>query len=289
MKAMAAHVIPNPGPIVDEPDVESTELDLLLEAVHRLFGYDFRQYARSTVRRRVMEIMLRERFQNLSELQGKVLRDSAVLNKVVSALSVQVSSLFRDAKFYLAFRRKAVPILRTYPSIRIWHAGCASGEEVYSTAIVLAEEGLISKCRLYATDVNVDALEIAATGVYQQRDLTGSEWSYRQAGGSKSLSDYFPVTRGEGRVIESLKKRITFFQHNLVTDTSFNDFHMIFCRNVLIYFNKPLQDRVHQVLYDSLVRFGILGLGAAETLHLTPKEKRYRVLDEAARLYRRTD
>src|ERR1051326_1426519 len=279
----------DPGIIADPSDIERVELDLLLDAIQRLYGYDFRQYARSTVERRLIEIRLREGFRNLSELQGTALRDAGILNDVISALSIQVSSLFRDAGFYLAFRRKVIPLLRTYPSIRIWHAGCATGEEVYSTAILLAEEGLITKCRLYATDLNVDALETASNGVYPKSDLVGCEGSYQQAGGSKSLADYFDINGGAGHVRETLRERITFFQHNLVTDTSFKDFHVILCRNVLIYFNKPLQDRVHELLYLSLVRFGILGLGANETLHLTVKEKRYRALDETARLYRRVD
>jgi chemotaxis protein methyltransferase CheR len=281
--------VQNSGVVADPSDIESAELDLLLDAIQRLYGYDFRQYARSTVKRRLMQIVVREGFRNFSELQGTALRDAGVLNDVISALSIRVSRLFRDANFYLAFRRKVVPLLRTYPSIRIWHAGCATGEEVYSIAIVLAEEGLMTKCRLYATDVNLDALETATNGVYPENDLVACERNYRHAGGSKSLADYFHLETGEGRVREGLSERITFFQHNLVTDTSFNDFQVILCRNVLIYFSKPLKDRVHELLYESLVRFGILGLGANETLHLTAKEKRYRVLDETARLYRRAD
>jgi chemotaxis protein methyltransferase CheR len=286
---MGSQLVSNSGTPIGDFAVETAEMDLLLEAIHRVFGYDFRQYARSTVQRRLVEIMLGEHCQNLSELQGKVLRHFGVLNKVVSALSIQVSSLFRDGTFFQAFRRKAVPILRTYPSVRIWHAGCATGEEVYSLAILLAEEGLLTKCRLYATDINIDAMEIAANGIYKQSDIEGGQWSYLQAGGSKSLPDYFQTSGGEARVLDSFKERITFFHHNLVTDTSFNDFHVILCRNVLIYFDKPLKDRVHELLYESLVRFGILGLGGNETLHITPKEKRYKILDETARLYRRTD
>jgi chemotaxis protein methyltransferase CheR len=274
---------------LEPASLEETEMDLLLEGIHRLFGYDFRQYARATVKRRLIEVMIKRRLENLSELQGKILRDSQALNAVVSALSIQVSSLFRDAKFYSAFRRKAIPILKTYPSVRIWHAGCASGEEVYSMAILLAEEGVLNRCRLYATDLNVNALETASRGLYSTASVTEAENSYRASGGSRSLSDYFQ-TSGKGVDVHSgLRERITFFPHNLATDGSFNEFHVILCRNVLIYFGKPLQDRVHKLLYDSLVRLGILGLGANETLHLTPKAKYYRPLDERAHLYRRID
>jgi chemotaxis protein methyltransferase CheR len=281
--------IPERTAALDRAALEDTEVDLLLEGIHRLFGYDFRQYARSTVKRRLTEIMAQQSLGNVSELQGKLLRNSELLNAVVAALSIQVSSLFRDDKFYLAFRRKAIPILRTYPSIRIWHAGCATGEEVYSLAILLTEEGLFNKCQVYATDLNIAALETASRGVYPVANLTKSENSYGATGGSGSLRDYFQIVGNEARVLSNLTDRITFFEHNLVTDASFNEFHVILCRNVLIYFSKPLQDRVHNLLYESLVRLGILGLGSNETLHLTPKEKHFRALDEAGRLYRRID
>ncbi|HYR42405.1 MAG TPA: protein-glutamate O-methyltransferase CheR [Terriglobia bacterium] len=269
--------------------VGEVELELLLEGIYRLYGYDFRQYARSTVRRRLAEIIGREALDNLSMLQGKILRTPELLDKVVSSLSIQVSSLFRDPRFYHAFRHRAVPLLRTYPSIRIWLAGCSTGEEVYSMAILLTEEDLLNKCRIYGTDLNSDALATASRGTYSAPHIAKSERDYKEAGGARSLSDYFQISGKEAQILPSLQRRATFFQHNLVTDASFNDFHVIFSRNVLIYFIKPLQDRVHELLYQSLVRFGILGLGANETLHLTPKEKHYRPLDETARLYRRTD
>jgi chemotaxis protein methyltransferase CheR len=281
--------IPERTAAPDHAALEDVEVDLLLEGIHRLFGYDFRQYARSTVKRRLTEIMVKEHLGDVSELQGKLLRNPELLDAVVAALSIQVSSLFRDSKFYLAFRRKAIPILRTYPSVRIWHAGCANGEEVYSLAILLAEEGLLNKCQVYATDLNVVALETASNGVYPVANITKSEGSYDATGGSRSLRDYFQTVGNEARILPSLKDRITFLEHNLVTDASFNEFHVILCRNVLIYFSKPLQDRVHELLYEILVRLGILGLGATDTLDLTPKTKHYRALEESARLYRRID
>lgn len=272
-----------------QASVEETELDLLLEGLYRVFGYDFRQYARSTVKRRLGEIMRSGGFDNLSQVQGRALRDPAFLDSLVSSLSIQASGFFRDPKFYAALRRKAVPILRTYPFVRVWHAGCAGGEEVYSTAIVLQEEGLLGRCHLYATDINDEALKTGALGVYSAAAIKASAHHYVQAGGSASLTDYFDMAGREASVRPDWKKRITFVEHNLATDQSFNDFHLILCRNVLIYFSKPLQDRVHKLLYDSLVHLGIIGLGANETMHLTPKEKHYRPLDEQARLYRRID
>ena len=279
----------NPATSLNSVSVDDVEMELLLEGIYRLHGYDFRQYARSTVRRRLTEIMGKEGADNLSTLQGKILRKPELLDKVVSSLSIQVSSLFRDPRFYLAFRQRAVPLLRTYPSIRIWHAGCATGEEVYSMAILLTEEALFNKCRLYGTDLNPDALATASRGSYAAPHIARSERDYKEAGGTRSLSDYFQISGKEAKILQSLQGRVTFFQHNLVTDASFNDFHVIFCRNVLIYFSRPLQDRVHELLYHSLVRFGVLGLGANERLHITPREKHYRSLDETARLYRRTD
>lgn len=272
-----------------ECSVDDIELDLLLEGIYRLFGYDFRQYARSTIKRRLSEITKGCGLDNFSELQSKTLRDSALLKSVVSALSVQASSFFRDPGFYTALRRKAVPILRTYPSVRVWHAGCAAGQEVYSTAILLEEEGLLGRCHLYATDINPDGLNTGSRGSYPAAGIKSSEHHYSQAGGQRNLTDYFEMSGRDAHVRPELKKRITFFEHNLATDHSLNEFHLILCRNVLIYFAKPLQDRVHRLLYDSLVRLGVIGLGANETLHLTPKEKHYRPLDDSARLYRRID
>ena len=288
---MGSHAVHTNHPATSPNSIsaDEVELELLLEGIFRFYGYDFRQYARSTVRRRLTEIMGREGLDNLSMLQGEILRKPELLDKVVSSLSIQVSSLFRDPRFYLAFRQRAVPLLRTYPSIRIWHAGCATGEEVYSMAILLTEEDLFNKCRIYGTDLNPDALATASRGAYSAPHVARSERDYKEAGGARSWSDYFQISGKEAKILPSLQRRVTFFQHNLATDASFNDFHVIFCRNVLIYFSKPLQDRVHELLYQSFVRFGILGLGANETLHVTPKEKHYKALDETARLYRRTD
>jgi chemotaxis protein methyltransferase CheR len=288
---MGSHLVrtETPAELPDPVLIDEIEVDLLLEGIYRLYGYDFRQYARNTVRRRLAETMRREGLAHLSTLQGRLLREPELLENVVSSLSIQVSSLFRDPRFYLAFRRKVVPLLRTYPSIRIWHAGCATGEEVYSMAILLSEEDLFNKSQIYGTDLNIAGLEAASRGTYPAAQVMTSDRDYKEAGGKRSLSDYFQISGEEARILPSLKRRITFFQHNLATDASFNDFHAIFCRNVLIYFSKPLQDRVHDLFYHSLVRFGIMGLGANETLHVTPKEKHYRPLDEIARLYRRID
>jgi chemotaxis protein methyltransferase CheR len=270
-------------------NIEDEELNLLLQRVYDVHGYDFRQYARGSLKRRVAEIIAREGLRNVSELQGRVLRDSELFHGLVCDLTVQVSSFFRDSDFFQAFRRRAVPILRTYPSIRIWHAGCATGEEAYSLAMILSEEGLLHKCRFYATDINSQSLERAALGAYSIGEVGEADRSYRESGGALSLWEYFQPAPGGVQIVPDLKDRITFFQHNLATDGSFNDFHVIVCRNVLIYFSRPLQDRVHELFYNSFVRFGILGLGANETIDLTPKSHKYRPLDENSWLYRRIE
>ena len=269
--------------------VQETELDLLLEGVFRLFGYDFRQYAPGTLKRRVSALVAEEGLSSVSELQGRVFRDPDLLQRLMSALSVRASGFFRDAKFYGAFREKAVPMLRTYPFIRIWHAGCANGEEVYSMAILMQEEGLFEKCDFYATDIDSSALKAAGRGVYSRPVVVSSTESYREAGGKTSLTDYFSISGRDARIKAELKERVTFMRHNLVTDGSLNEFNVILCRNVLIYFAKPLQNRVHELLYSSLTRFGILGLGANETLNVTPREKHYKALDGGSKLYRRID
>src|SRR5947209_19755902 len=187
----------NPATSLNSVSVDDVEMELLLEGIYRLHGYDFRQYARSTVRRRLTEIMGREGADNLSTLQGKILRKPELLDKVVSSLSIQVSSLFRDPRSYLAFRQRAVPLLRTYPSIRIWHAGCATGEEVYSMAILLTEEDLFNKCRIYGTDLNPDASATASRGAYSAPHVARSERDYNEAGRSRSWSNYFPISSRE--------------------------------------------------------------------------------------------
>jgi chemotaxis protein methyltransferase CheR len=268
-------------------EIREVEIDLLLEGVFRIFGYDFRQYSRRSVRRRLTDLAREESLKSISSLQEKVFRNEDTLNRLISALAVQVSHLFRDPAFFLAFRRTAIPLLRTYPSIRIWHAGCSTGEEVYSMAILLKEEGVFERSRIYATDINDASLAIARHGEYTASEIKDTEENYIRAGGKRSLRDYFAIEGNKAVVDSSLRKNMMFTRHNLVTDGSFNEFHAILCRNVLIYFTQELAERVHELLFHSLVRFGILALGAKESLQFLAREKSYRALDEEARLYRR--
>jgi chemotaxis protein methyltransferase CheR len=254
-------------------DLEDLELDLLLTGIARRWGYDFRGYSPASLRRRVRKAMASEGARSLSALQERVLHRPEALQRFVSALSVNVTGMFRDPQVYRAMRSQVLPMLRTYPFVRVWHAGCSTGEEVYSMAILLAEEGLLERSRLYATDLSDDLLQRARRGVFPLRDMQDYTTAY---------PDH------ENAILrEELRRSIVFSQHNLVSDGSFNEFHLILCRNVLIYFSEELRARVHGLFYDSLVNFGVLALGLNETLRYTPFAERYEPLVESLGLYRR--
>ncbi|MEA2460076.1 MAG: chemotaxis protein methyltransferase CheR [Actinomycetota bacterium] len=268
-------------------DVEAIEVDLLLEAVYRHYKLDFRNYAKASLKRRLWRRAHEEGVGTLSALQEKVLHDSSCMERLLRDLSINVTSMYRDPSFYVAFRKKVVPMLRTYPFVRIWHAGCSTGEEVYSIAILLREEGLLDRTRIYATDVNADVLEQARNGVFPLGKMREYTENYISAGGTSSFSDYY-VTAYEGaRFNQSLMENTVFAQHNLVSDASFNEFNVIMCRNVMIYFSKPLQDHVHDLFYKSLGMFGVLALGHKESIKFTLHESDYDVVDAGEKLYRR--
>ena len=267
--------------------VEALEIDLLLEAVYRRYGYDFREYAHASLKRRILNVVRAEKLQTVSGLIERVLHEPACMERFLLALSVNVTSMFRDPQFFRTFREKAVPLLRTYPFVRIWHAGCSTGEEVYSMAILLQEEGLYDKCRIYATDMNESVLRQAREGIFSLEASDQYAANYKRAGGQKSLSDYYTAAYGSALFRASLRDNVIFSQHNLALDGSFNEFNVILCRNVMIYFKKPLQERVHNLLYDSLETFGILGLGSKESLQFTSHEKDYVQIEPGTKLYRR--
>lgn len=269
------------------PELEDIEVQLLLEGVYQCYGYDFRNYALSSLKRRIWTLTHAEDLPNISALQERVLHDRACLERFIVGLSIHVTAMFRDPSFYMAFREKVIPILRTYPFIRIWHAGCSTGQEVYSMAILLEEEGLYQRCRIYATDMNEQVLQKAKSGIFPLELMQEYTHLYQKAGGKRSFSEYYTAAYDSAIFRASLKERIIFSQHNLATDSSFNEFNVIICRNVLIYFNKTLQQRVHKLFYDSLCTFGILGLGKQETLRLTPHEKYYTELKPGEKIYRR--
>ncbi|MDT5156551.1 MAG: chemotaxis protein methyltransferase CheR [Acidobacteriota bacterium] len=267
--------------------LEDIEIKLLLEGVFQHYGIDFRNYAPASLKRRIRECLIDEEVMTISGLQAKILHDPRCLKRFLLKLSINVTSMFRDPEFYLAFRTKVVPLLRTYPFVRIWHAGCSTGEEVYSMAILLQEEGLYRKCRIYATDINQDVLKKAREGIFPLAAMQEYTINYMKAGGKSFFSDYYTAQYDHVIFNSSLKANLIFSEHNLVTDGSFNEFHVVMCRNVMIYFNKTLQARVHDLIYESLSIFGVLGVGNKESLRFTTREAFYDELDREHRLYRK--
>jgi len=268
-------------------ELEAIEIQLLLEGVYRYHGFDFRNYAPASLKRRIWNIIRSEHLTTVSGLQEKVLHDPACLERFLLGLSVNVTAMFRDPSFYVALRSKVLPLLRTYPFIRIWHAGCSTGEEVYSMAILLQEEGLYQRCRIYATDMNEMVLKKAKAGIFSLGLMQEYTQNYLLAGGKQSFAEYYTAAYDNAIFRSSLKENIVFSQHNLATDSSFNEFNVILCRNVLIYFNQLLQERVHKLLYESLGTFGVLGLGRQESLKFTPHEQHYEELVGHEKIYRR--
>ena len=267
--------------------VEDIETQLLLEGVFRACGYDFREYSTASIKRRIVARMKSEGLPTISSLQDKALHDRSCMDRLLLALTVNVTAMFRDPTFYLAFRQKVVPLLRTYPFIRIWHAGCSTGEEVYSMAILLQEEGIYDRCRIYATDVNEAAIATAKEGIFPLSGMQEYTANYLKAGGKRAFSDYYTAHYDSTLFNPALREKVAFCQHNLVTDRAFNEFNVILCRNVMIYFNKALQTRVQDLFHKSLCMFGVLGLGAKESLRFAPGEESYEAVDERERIYRR--
>jgi len=245
------------------------ELPLLLEAVYRKYHYDFRGYAAASLKRRLLQAMGRFGCRTLSQLQDRVLHEPALFPALLDFLTVQVSEMFRDPAYFRALREKVVPLLRTYPSLKIWVAGCSTGEEVYSLAILLQEEGLLERSLIYATDINASALERAQAGIYEAARISGFTDNHRKSGARSSLSDYYTAAYGKAVFDKSLKTNIVFADHSLSTDSAFSEVQFVSCRNVLIYFDRALQDRVLGLFRDSLCRKGFLGLGAKESLRFS--------------------
>jgi chemotaxis protein methyltransferase CheR len=268
-------------------EIEQLETELLLEAIYRRYGFDFREYAPASLKRRLWRRIRLEGLASVSGLQERVLHDPSVMERLLLDLSVNVTAMFRDPSFYLAFRRTVVPLLRTYPFTRIWVAGCSTGEEVFSLAILLAEEGLYDRTRIYATDINEVVLEHARNGVFPIDKMQEYTQNYIRAGGNRAFSEYY-VAKYQGALFSrSLLDNVVFAQHNLVSDRAFNTFNAVLCRNVMIYFDRSLQNRVHELFYESLEMFGVLGLGHKESLRFTARETWFDELNGQERLYRK--
>jgi chemotaxis protein methyltransferase CheR len=268
-------------------DLEELELELLLEGVYRRYGFDFREYAPASLRRRVWRRVHAEGETTISGLLERLLHDPASMERLLLDLSITVTAMFRDPSFYLSFRDKVVPQLRTYPFTRIWVAGCSTGEEVYSLAILLHEEGLYQRSRIYATDINESVLDRAKIGVFPLDKMKEYTHNYLKAGGARAFSEYYVAAYDGAQFQRSLVDNVVFAQHNLVSDRSFNEFNVVVCRNVLIYFDKTLQDRVHRLFYESLANFGVLGLGHKESIQFSPHADSYEELDAREKLYRK--
>lgn len=272
--------------VVDD-QLEHLEIELLLEGLFRHYGIDFREYAYASLRRRIWNFVRAENLSSISGLQEKLLHEPDSLDRFVSAVSVSVTAMFRDPSFYRAMRQKVLPMLRTYATPNIWHAGCASGEEVYSMAILLQEEGLLQRCRLYATDIDDAVLQKARSGIFSLSLMKDYTKNYMRSGGSGSFSDYYSAKHGNAILDQSLRRNITFANHNLATDSSFNEFNLIICRNVMIYFRSGLQERVLDLLHTSLSLFGVLALGNRESLNKSNYATFYEDIDSHERLYKR--
>ncbi len=268
-------------------DTEELELDLLLQAIHLKYGYDFRNYSKAHLRRRVNQRLQLSGLKTISELQNLILWDNDFFQLLMQDLSITVTEMFRDPEFYAVFRKKVVPDLKTYAHIKIWHAGCSTGEEVYSLAILLQEENMLSKTRIYATDINKNALMTAKQGIYSSKDMEQYARNYLEAGGSGKLSDYYTSKYGSVLFDQSLAKNIVFADHNLVTDGIFAEINLVFCRNVLIYFDKCLQNKVLSLFTASLANRGFLCLGTKESLQFSDEEANYLVIDKKMKIYRK--
>ena len=267
--------------------LERIEINLLLEGIYRYYGFDFRNYVFSSITRRIWYRIRAERLNSVSSLQEKVLHDPCMMERLLTDFSIHISEMFRDPPFFKSFRQNVVPILKELPFVRIWHAGCSTGEEVYSMAILLHEEGLSHKTRIYATDMNDDLLKKAKEGVYPLDKMREYKDNYQLSGGIQELADYFEVRHDRAVFQPFLRKNLVFAQHNLATDHSFNEFHVIICRNVMIYFDKVLQDRVHGLFHESLCTSGILGLGHKEDIAFNKHSHCYEAFDPKQKIYRK--
>jgi chemotaxis protein methyltransferase CheR len=263
------------------------EFGLLIEAIYRLYHYDFREYASASLRRRLRAAMTRFDCRTLSQLQDRVMHDPSVFRPLLDFLTVQVSEMFRDPGYFRALREQVVPMLRTYPSLKVWVAGCSSGEEAYSLAILLEEEGLLDKTILYATDINPQTLQVAAAGVYDLSRIAGFTANHHKSGARSSLSDYYTAAYGRAVFDKSLKEHIVFSDHSLATDSVFAEMQLVSCRNVLIYFNRKLQDRALGLFRDALCRQGFLGIGAKESLRFSSEADRFMNFVADERIYQK--
>lgn len=273
--------------IKESSETEEIEINLLLEAVYLKYGYDFQNYNRAHLKRRILQRLRMSSLNTISELQNKILWDKKFFQTFLQDLSINVTEMFRDPDFYLSFRNNVIPDLSTYPHIKVWHAGCSTGEEVYSLAIILKENNLLSRTRIYATDINKNVLEVAKQGIYSNKEMELYADNYIKGGGQGKLSDYYTSKYGSVIFDKSLSKNIVFADHNLVTDGVFAEVNLVFCRNVLIYFDRELQNNVLKLFTNSLDKRGILCLGTKESLQFSDVAENYEIIDKKMKIYKK--
>lgn len=267
--------------------INEQEVALLLNDVLEKYGYDFTDYAPASINRRVNHLYQLDRFVSFAEFRYRIISDPAYAHRFVEEITVNVTEMFRDPSFYQALRMEVLPVLATYPFIRVWHAGCSTGEEVYSFAILLKEAKLLHKAIIYATDLNTSVLEKGRRGMFRLSQMQQYSRNYMEAGGTEDFSSYYTANYEYAKFREELGEKIIFSPHNLVTDSSFNEFQLIICRNVLIYFNKELQDRVLTLFSDSLEQLGYLALGSKETLNFTKVARKFKQLESREKIWRK--
>jgi chemotaxis protein methyltransferase CheR len=275
--------------VLKQRENEDIEIQLLLEAIYLKYGYDFREYARASIRRRILRRLELSGMPSISAMQHAMLNDPAFFETLLSDFSINVTEMFRDPSFYRVLRAEIVPILRTYPFIKIWHAGCATGEEVYSMAILLQEEGLYDRTQIYATDFNDGVLQKAKDGIYAIENIKEYTVNYQKAGGTNAFVNYYTAKHEHILMNRSLKTQMVFANHNLASDHIFGEMNLILCRNVLIYFTKTLQNRVMQVLYESLCPYGFLCLGSKESLRFSQYTDHFEQVVHHEKIYKRKD
>ncbi|TND10215.1 MAG: chemotaxis protein methyltransferase CheR [Bacteroidetes bacterium] len=268
-------------------DTSDIEISLLLDAVYKKYGYDFRQYSEAHIRRRIMNRLTLSGLGSISQMQDFVLHDKSFASLLIQDLSITVTEMFRDPDFYKALREKVIPVLKTYPFIKIWHAGCSTGEEAYSMAIILREEGLYERTTIYATDFNQQALNKAKEGIFPAGLMKEYTLNYQLSGGKESFAGYYTSSYDMAIINQALKKNIVWANHNLVTDSVFAEVHLVLCRNVLIYFERSLQNKVQKLFYDSLTNGGVLCLGSKESLRFSDLQGEYAVLDQKRRIFKK--
>jgi chemotaxis protein methyltransferase CheR len=268
-------------------ELSEFEILTLLEAVYQKYGYDFRQYSQAHIRRRITNRMAMSGLEDISQMQSKILNDKLFAALFLQDLSITVTEMFRDPIFYKSLREKVIPILKTYPFIKIWHAGCSTGEEAYSMAIIMQEEDLYDRTTIYATDFNQQALNQAKDGIFSNAMIKEYTINYQLSGGIESFSNYYRSNYDNVIMKQSLKKNIVWANHNLVTDSVFAEVHMVFCRNVLIYFDANLQNKVQKIFYNSLINGGVLCLGSKESIRFTDLHDQYTELDKKQRIFKK--